>query len=65
MYQVYYMDGLKLKTYCLSLMDRETAIFMRNEFNRKYHRKPYPNGEGYYPFGRAWIEWAKVPNTFQ
>lgn len=57
MYNVEYDrgDGTKSLYLGLNVRTEAEAQLYADRFNEKYHGKPYPNGKGFYPFGKAYV----------
>lgn len=60
-YNVVYDSPKGQHTYCMSNMDKKTALLVLEDFKKKYFNpdgtgKAYPNGKGFYPFTNPRIE---------
>lgn len=56
MFNVAYRAKGRTRLYLMqSVATREEAEKWRNEFNRRFVGKPYPNGKGVYTFSHAWV----------
>jgi hypothetical protein len=55
MWNVAYQDGNGFTKLYLgsNVPTYEEALKWAKKFNEKYVGKPYPNGKGFYPFGKA------------
>jgi hypothetical protein len=54
-YAVSRAGEIEVKTYLFVPVPEAEALKQAEIFEKKYYNRPYPNGEGRYPFSKPWI----------